>query len=80
MPPPPRTVKARGKKLPAGAGATAAAARRQAIEQNPHILDTEEETNAAATSLEVDQETTDAKAWIKENTDAEVVRPATSDP
>ncbi|GJJ71722.1 hypothetical protein EMPS_04079 [Entomortierella parvispora] len=73
MPPPPRTVKARGKKLPAGAGATAAAARRQAIERNPHILDTEEETNAA-TSLEVDQETTDAKAWIKQNTDAEVAR------
>ncbi|KAG0282052.1 hypothetical protein BGZ98_006926, partial [Dissophora globulifera] len=79
MPPPPRT-RARGKKLPPGAGATAAAKKAQAnanavldanaVEKAPHVLN---DTDAEGTvSLEVDQETTDAKAWIKENVEQEV--------
>ncbi|KAF9961900.1 hypothetical protein BGZ72_001007 [Mortierella alpina] len=73
MAPPPRT-RTRGKKLPPGAGATAAAARaRNAVEKAPQVLDPENESGDAV-NLEVDQESTDAKAWIKENVDQEVAR------
>ncbi|CAO3564321.1 unnamed protein product [Mortierella alpina] len=73
MAPPPRT-RTRGKKLPPGAGATAAAARaRNAVEKAPQVLDPEGELGDAV-NIEVDQESTDAKAWIKENVDQEVAR------
>ncbi|KAF9988957.1 hypothetical protein BGZ75_008138 [Mortierella antarctica] len=74
MAPPPRT-RTRGKKLPPGAGATAAAAARarNAVERAPQVLDPENESGDAV-NLEVDQESTDAKAWIKENVDQEVAR------
>ncbi|KAF9284497.1 hypothetical protein BGZ68_004654 [Mortierella alpina] len=73
MAPPPRT-RTRGKKLPPGAGATAAAARaRNAVEKAPQVLDPENESGEAV-NMEVDQESTDAKAWIKENVDQEVAR------
>ncbi|KAF9582635.1 hypothetical protein BGW38_010950 [Lunasporangiospora selenospora] len=74
MPPPPRSrVRARGAKPPPGAGATAAAARRNAIERAPHVLEPEGDTSEAV-SMEVEQETTDAKAWIKEHVEQEVER------
>ncbi|KAI1311301.1 hypothetical protein EDD11_003514 [Mortierella claussenii] len=80
MPPPPR-ARTRVKKLPPGAGATAAAAKRaneaaraaEAVEKAPHVLDPDNECGDAV-NMEVDQETIDAKAWIKENVDQEVAR------
>ncbi|KAF8926005.1 hypothetical protein EDD21DRAFT_98876 [Dissophora ornata] len=82
MAPPPRT-RTRGKKLPPGAGATAAARKAQAnadavanagaIEKAPHVLDPEMDGEKTV-SMEVDQETTDAKAWIKNNVEQEVAR------
>lgn len=75
-PPRTRTVKKRpaASANPAAAAAAAAASRRNnnAIERAPHVLDPEEDANAEV-SMEVDQETVDAKAWIKENVEQEVV-------
>ncbi|KAF9321135.1 hypothetical protein BG003_003328 [Podila horticola] len=72
-----RTVKARPAPSanPAAAAAAAAASRRNnnAIERAPHVLDPEGDANAEV-SMEVDQETVDAKAWIKENVEQEVAR------
>ncbi|KAG0257516.1 hypothetical protein BG011_003927 [Mortierella polycephala] len=79
MAPPPRTQRQRmqGKKLPAGAGATAAAAaaarRNKTVEMAPHVLDPKTTSEESAT-VDVDQETTAAKGWIKENVDQEVTR------
>ncbi|KAF8950026.1 hypothetical protein CPC16_007362 [Podila verticillata] len=78
-PPRTRTVKARpaAGANPAAAAAAAAASRRinnsSAIERAPHVLDPEGDANAEV-SMEVDQETVDAKAWIKENVEQEVAR------
>ncbi|KAG0200793.1 hypothetical protein BGX28_006228 [Mortierella sp. GBA30] len=76
MAPPPRT-RTRGKKLPPGAGATAAAAaaaarRNNVVEKAPKVLDPDNESEAV--NMEVDQESVDAKAWIRENVDQEVAR------
>ncbi|KAF8980466.1 hypothetical protein BGZ46_004150 [Entomortierella lignicola] len=71
MAPPPRT-RTRSKKLPPGAGTTAAK-RTNEIEKEPHVLDPENES-ADSVGMEVDQEITDAKAWIKENVEQEVAR------
>lgn len=77
-PPRTRTVKKRpaASANPAAAAAAAAASRRinnsSAIERAPHVLDPESDANAEV-SMEVDQETVDAKAWIKENVEQEVV-------
>lgn len=87
---PPR-IRRGGKKLPPGAGRTAAAAKKaqadaaaaaaaasnpDALEKAPQVLDPENESGDATVSMEVDQETQDAKAWIKQNVDQEVVRPS----
>ncbi|KAF9400476.1 hypothetical protein BGX21_004213 [Mortierella sp. AD011] len=70
MAPPPRT-RTRGKKLPPGAGKTAAAKKASAIEKSPHVL---EDPDNESVCMEVDQETADAKAWINENVEREVAR------
>ncbi|KAF9931938.1 hypothetical protein FBU30_009233 [Linnemannia zychae] len=85
---PPRTRRG-GKKLPPGAGRTAAAAKKaqaeaeaaaravsnpDAIEKSPQILDPNNELGDATVGMEVDRESQDAKAWIKTNVDKEVAR------
>ncbi|KAF9082145.1 hypothetical protein BGX29_001405 [Mortierella sp. GBA35] len=78
---PPR-VRRGGKKLPPGAGRTAAEAKKRqaeaeaaaAMEKNPQVLDPDNESGDATVSMEVDQESQDAKAWIKQNVDQEVAR------
>lgn len=85
---PPR-IRRGGKKLPPGAGRTAAAAKKaqaeaaaaaaaasnpDALEKAPQMLDPENETGDATVSMEVDQESQDAKAWIKQNVEQEIVR------
>ncbi|KAK3846624.1 MAG: hypothetical protein J3R72DRAFT_471372 [Linnemannia gamsii] len=85
---PPR-VRRGGKKLPPGAGRTAAAAKKaqaeaaasaaaasnpDAVEKTAEVLDPENESGDATVSMEVDQESQDAKAWIKSNIDQEVAR------
>ncbi|KAF9114227.1 hypothetical protein BGX27_011429 [Mortierella sp. AM989] len=72
MAPPPRS-RTRSKKLPPGAGATAAARKANAVEKLPHVLDPENESEGEV-GMEVDQETADAKAWIKENVEQEATR------
>ncbi|KAG0369849.1 hypothetical protein BC939DRAFT_489897 [Gamsiella multidivaricata] len=69
MAPPPRT-RTRGKKLPPGAGTTK---RSNAIEKTPHVLEPETELDRSV-SMEVDQETASAKAWIQEHVQQEVDR------
>ncbi|KAF9437394.1 hypothetical protein BGZ76_000867, partial [Entomortierella beljakovae] len=67
---PPRTS-IRNRKPPPGSSTTAAK-KKNTVEKLPHVLDPENETEAV--DIQVDQETADAKAWIKENVEKEVAR------
>jgi len=70
MPPPPRNrTRGRGRGLPPGAGATA---RKKNAKEVSQALDLEESVDSTV-SMDVSQETTDAKTWIKERVDQEVV-------
>ncbi|KAF9956143.1 hypothetical protein BGZ65_002935, partial [Modicella reniformis] len=70
MPTTPPRASTQGRRLPPDASASTR--RNNAIKSAPQVHDPELEPDNKTVILEIDQETTDAKTWIKENVDQEV--------